>query len=718
MALICDLPTEIIFLIIGHLEFACNVNSLGRTSRFWSTLCNKWLYDKMYLDLTSGFTYDKHCLRDFALQKAAETGNISCLRKILTLADPSFNTKRASAALVIAASNNDIEIARALLGHGINANLSIEMDLPDEEANYLQGGSPLQSPLSIATIRGYDSMAKLLLDHGVESDTSNPDFRLLRPILVAIQFHRVSIAKLLIDHGCDPFVTDDEDDSDIRAHPLELAAKYDSEILQLFLHMKSAPDVNEYQSLYEGLLSAATLYGNVSAAQTFLDCGVGFDHEINPHTTDVDPITVFMLDDSSGTNIFSLLSRTAGLYPDVNKLLLRQISVETALQGQDSQIFFYMLMTAAKGGYLDMMSTLLKMEVSSLVPPYSDEWLGECLSIALLETCKFGHFAVAELILDKLEKRDLDLRRSWLALERAAYEGDIAIFKLIFDKWADSEPLFAVKLLMAAVSGERAKTDDTIQIIQEMIDRKAFEDCSTMAIDLILPHAASRGDRMFEYIRQQFQLEADPENEEHQSEFWKSVARLQPGIVEFFLQRGFGPNSSKVQIDVPLGYLENLLAIAGEEGSANHEENYETVIDLLLQFGADIEWICPFTGNTALLFHANRFGISPELMPGSAKCAKALLKRGANPKAVCPQGETSLVKAAKKGDIAMVKTFLEHFDEEGIPFHQTKSMVEDAEAVAEKGLKVGDRTSEGHAGVIRAIHVWYWPKVYPCAKGQ
>jgi ankyrin repeat protein len=92
--------------------------------------------------------------------------------------------------------NKGLEIARFLLDHGADANMSDD----------------IEQPLYTAVLYKNIEIARLLIEHGanVNPKTLCKEDNGWTPLHSAVYFEEFDIAELLLDHGADPSIQDDE----------------------------------------------------------------------------------------------------------------------------------------------------------------------------------------------------------------------------------------------------------------------------------------------------------------------------------------------------------------------------------------------------------------------------------------------------------------------------------------------------------------------------
>jgi ankyrin repeat protein len=135
---------------------------------------------------------------------------------------PECAGQRSWAPLHFASRYGHVDMARLLLGHGVDPNIQRD---------------DLWSPLHLASANGHLNVAELLVQHGASVDIAND--RQETPLYQAVWNGKIDIARLLIDHGADLHSTDSDGQT-----PLHAASQRGHlEVIKLLLRWGADVDV-------------------------------------------------------------------------------------------------------------------------------------------------------------------------------------------------------------------------------------------------------------------------------------------------------------------------------------------------------------------------------------------------------------------------------------------------------------------------------------------
>lgn len=142
-----------------------------------------------------------------------------------------------------------------------------------------------------------------------------------------------------------------------------------------------------------------------------------------------------------------------------------------------------------------------------------------------------------------------------------------------------------------------------LEIAQLLLDRELIGKQDCPHYDKFVMDVVGVGEKVLSFINQYQSLKLHPGNLNHQKALYDAVYSESPVIAKHFLAAGFDPNSCQTSYsESPLC----LLTVAGIQSTGE----YEPTIDVLLDYGADLEWRDPSTEMTPLLILIDK-GESP-----------------------------------------------------------------------------------------------------------
>lgn len=175
--LFVDLPSEILYSIVDHLQLHGDINSLVLTCHRLYGLLNRDLY-KYYVKYHGGT----------ALLWSAENGRYTTIKKLLEEgANPDVTDNFGFTPLLLAVSK----------GHETVAKLLIEWKANTELRDSTLG----QTPLLMAIQKGHRAIVKLLLDNNANTERVNNYG--VTPLLFAASGCDLAIVQLLIEKNAD-----------------------------------------------------------------------------------------------------------------------------------------------------------------------------------------------------------------------------------------------------------------------------------------------------------------------------------------------------------------------------------------------------------------------------------------------------------------------------------------------------------------------------------
>ncbi|KAJ5190872.1 ankyrin [Penicillium cinerascens] len=419
------------------------------------------------------------------------------------------------------------------------------------------------------------------------------------------------------------------------------AAAFDFEIFDLFVKAGLEPDFASSGGLYETALRKAFIYGNLRAVKSLFEQGVKLKTQL-----DIDWQNLSIWED---LDIFTEIYNSSGQFPELARFLLQQCNVEDVIESQYLRPFLCLLRAAAKDGDQDLMERLLKIDWTTKQPTITKK-----LGTNHFDGCPFlgsPHRASREFGDEPREDGDE------APILGAARSGHIEIVRRLLDMGAklsaeNVRGLFC-KAVRRPIYSEEPVLEGHLEIAQLLLDRELIGKQDCPHYDDFVMDVVGAGTKVFSVINQYQSLKLHPGNLNHQKALSDTVYSENPAIAKHFLAAGFDPNSCQSS------YFETPLCLLTVAGTKSTRE-YEPTLDVLLDYGADLEWRDPSTGMTPLLVL-----IEKGENPGKPRwrSVKVLLKKGADPFCVCSRGNTPLLMAAYHDSLATVKVLLEFFDE-------------------------------------------------------
>lgn len=341
------------------------------------------------------------------------------------------------------------------------------------------------------------------------------------------------------------------------------------------------------------------------------------------------------------------------------------------------------------------MDRLLRTDLASKHPIEAQELSYE-LEMCLLRAIKEGHTGIVNQLLDRgLDPNDTDVddleNPATPLIFEAMCRGDTKMVTLLLDRGANPAPP-GQPLPWTLVLSNAKNSDEKLAMVRLLLERNLLvPDESTLDHDKLILAAVREGETVFDLVRQHLQTTLQPECKAHGTAFARAAVFGEIAIVKQFLDAGFDPNFCGEDG----GEQSRRLWLLAHAARAPDREMAEQTVDLLLERGADLEARDHQTNMTPLLMltdHAFTRYYAVAL----------LLKKGADPFCTCSNGETPLVKAARKGNAPVVRTLLEFFEQQNMPFDRIKDLV----VTAARSTRRWD--------VARMLWRYYWPRVYPC----
>ncbi|QKX58077.1 uncharacterized protein TRUGW13939_05198, partial [Talaromyces rugulosus] len=702
MACLNDFPSEVLHQITGYFEYKIDLHALSQTSRRFSLIANERLYN----NLRQGRYY-----RDDLFIWAVENGKEACVRRFIQagIPVPVPLTSRVDHSICIAAEKGYANIVRVLLEYEVH---------PDSSHWMLR--HPLDSPLMIATRRGHESVVKVLIEHGVDLEYAREsalEEQITQPLCIAVKKRHVSLVRLLLDHGCNPLTPDYDYDGPRMGCAWEAAAGTDLEILRIFINKGFEPDFSDpaysYLSRHLEVLLEALQNGDISlvnflfthAAKLEPDaldyndsCRAMLLHALNeghisivkflfsletefqvfPEPCDDDFSHVYQRD------ILYAISYAAGKCPLDAGFLLHKANVNKLIQNKRLRPIVCLMIGAANGGNEELMKRLLDIDWSQIVQ--AEDWrnhLSSCLVIA----ARRGYYGLAKLLLDygadpRGVAKDKRLQRGNIPpIFAAAEKGSVDIVRLLLDRGADPFPQQQFTLLEKVFRQEQTSGE----MVRLLLERDILVPKGENG-DSVLVYAVNGGAGIFQLVLQQIGGKL-PNNYYHREAFEESVRMAETTIMEIFLKAGFDPNSNCLRKRT------SLLALAAEV--TDPPGIGEQAVDLLLKYGADLEWCDP---------HANR---PLHYCPDKPEAFRLLLKKGANPLSYRDSScGYTLLNATRWGAPSTVKELLQSFDAQDIPFEKVRPIFEEV---------INDKKRQGrNPKATEYLWRWYYRRVYAC----
>ncbi|GKZ27698.1 hypothetical protein AbraIFM66951_006760 [Aspergillus brasiliensis] len=709
MANLNYLPTELLQEILSYIDYDVDLAALSQTTpRVYNLTSN--LLDQRILhihDHSHMFAY-----KGRAMYNAAFDGNEHCARRLLQAGiTPAWKPNYFDSPIGIAAYKGHANLVRLFIEHGADPNYMTGKD------NY----SIVKSPLMNAIEGGHEEVVRVLLEHGVDLVYTKDKGTYAQPLSRAISYQRYEIAKLLLEHGCNPRTPNF---SNLEESAFTEAGGRSLPILRLFVGPEISGDYfSASDEAARDMVVKALRMRDLPLVKFLLDHGAKLDSATWYENRPFD----FLL---SYDHLY-LIGRLSGEDPEGARFLLRKIDVDNIITERNIPAAMRLARGAAHGGNVGLLKRLVDVNWGDAHPKLEPVDWTDHLTLCLVEAVPGGHLKVARLLLDLGAHPDgrthgRQFHNYEWPIHKAIESGYTKLVELLLDRGANPFPRERKTAFEKATEryAYQLKPQARFDIIQLLVNRNLVEaDKFRGKINLIDPTVAYErrtieravrwGAKIFDLVRQHFDIKLEVGNEHHQAAFVKAVETGDTAIMKEFLEAGFNPNVPK-----------HLLLTA-----ANHicdRVPTEEPVDLLLMYGA---WLELKDGKPKMpcVYRAMR---APAYCPDTA--VKLLLRKGADPFSVDKSGKYWFVQVAEQGDVTTVQGVLGYFDEEGIPFTRVKSMVEKAARAARSAAEVEaalayavkpEDFSRNHAlfGRSRDIAIvaenlwrWYWRKVYPC----
>ncbi|CRG83846.1 Kinase D-interacting substrate of 220 kDa [Talaromyces islandicus] len=685
MAVLDDIPSEILHQIAGHIEYKIDLFALAQADRRLCLIANERLYKNLqYVSINTFFW-------------AVENGKEECVRRFLQagIQVPSFTPVKFHP-IIIAAEKGYAGIVRLLLEDGVDPNLS-----------HRKFCEPLHTPLTAAAREGHDSVVKLLIDHhadlelSIELSSGQESKAITQPLSTAVKNHHVSLVKLFLDHGCNPLTPDYDDEGNRKGCAWETAAGTDLDILRMFTdkgfepeltsptyshlsrHLEllkeairsgdapltkflfaKAPDALPPDNKYHDMLLSALKKGRVSVFKFLLNLKPEFT--VLPHPYNDVYETVRGNDD-----ILYAIGDAAGKSPLDTEFLLQTANLNRFVEEKNLRPIVCLTVGAANGENEEFMKRLLDIEWVKRAE--GENWI-DLLSCCLTKAAWLGHYGLVELLLDYgadpsgAVKCTQGYGTHKPPIHAAAQQGFADVFRLLLDRGAYTGSYTFVqqpRMLLDNILYEgEVVSEARVEMVRLLVERDSLIPKGGDGDSRILVQAAKGGAEIFQLVLQHIGAELHAGYCYHEDAFEVSVRMAEITVMEMFLKAGFDPNSKTAwndQTAKPTSFLRLAAKVANPPGIG------EQAVDLLLKYGADVNWRDPRTNEP------------PHYCLDDPEVVRLLLKKGADP--LCtrnPKGDSMLLDATRFGVSSTVKVLLQGLDEQDISFEKAGPIVEEA----------------------------------------
>ena len=729
-----DLPIELVCEITRYLDVLSDINSLLQTSSSFRSPCDFILYERIK-DQSRNRPHEMLAdhptlLEHGPLEWAAEHDNLDCVRRLLDAGVPAWPCYGILPPIFAAARNGNLQMVKLLFDHDPKMAGGF-FSWSNKERSSWRG-----TPLSFAITHGHDSVVEFLIENGVSLhlrgliDHWGP---LLQPLDQAIAVYpNPFAAKLIIEEKRrrgDLLPVD-------KLIPMAAGASFD--MFTLVLDAVSPPSL-EARGFWATVLDKAFTSGDVRTVKFLFEYGVSPDMSSTEHW---DPESrsihgpVYKVSAhgsvSVPANIFTIIAQLPKSHRELLDFLVQQISIEDVVHGSSLHALFCMMSAAATSGDEELLRRLLKADWSQKEPRISEEqWNSSLELFCLCPAVRFDHIGIINILL----KHGVtvfweSLVKSSAAMFVAARFGRHTAFKSLLEvarvgdprdtsSFHNNQSELGRHALFKTLNKNNVSTglwDEP----QELLEQRE------KIVELILGRGlyATPHDRWFsgsqiigfcldirhkgipKHLEQYgwLDLGLDEHAFENINHWTCALAKPNPMMIGLFLEKGYDANGNHPitdgapplhdQVTLPLCLLANL----GD--SAYSMADYTAGMNLLLEYGADIERKSPRSGLTPL------FDLVSRTPPGNKKNIAArvqvFLENGADPFSSC-NGDVSLLEiAVDHKDIETVGVLLKFFDKESVPFEKVKGSFERAMQLSQS-LKVKCVLSR-----------WYWRKRNAC----
>ncbi|PWY90590.1 ankyrin [Aspergillus sclerotioniger CBS 115572] len=538
------------------------------------------------------------------------------------------------------------------------------------------------NPLGAAVTHGHEAIVRLLIDHGAQLEFPRQIINIFQPLSTAAFYRQTAMVKLLLEHGCNPLTRDYQSQEEmVEGCAWTTASPKSLETLQLFIDHGVRPDFSDPDFTYHQSIRIALWDDDIALVKFLFDHGAQLELPTDPQWEGV-------LSEPQATDILYEMSTAAGKFPDYAPLLLEKIKVDEIIEEGTLQTNFSIMMGAATGGCEHLARRSLNIDWVAKFPNVEVEDWRDFLSDWLRTAARLGHLGIVRLLFDHGASTD-DTRGEGPPIFSAVTRKCPEMVELFLDRGVDPFVKELRGSLFDKIIVQCAGSEACLKMVQQLVDRDLLAPKGT-DIARLIARAVRGGTEVFKLVVDHLGIALHPSSWPLERAFVEAVKKTNTEIMEMFLKAGFDPNFRRCSTKV-----ESYLAMAAEawEGLSLHER----AVDLLLNYGADINWRKNIHDMTPLLCVASMMSYGSEARP-----VRLLLKKGADPFCSYKDGETLLERVAKLGNLPTLKAILEHFDEQNTPFSRVKVMVE--KAVSEAGTRMSAQYSWR----------WYWRRVYPC----
>ena len=627
------------------------------------------------------------------LQVATRKGHLDTVLLLLVCgADLELRDHSDQTALYMASSHGYSEVVHSLIDHGADLNAggndrdehgeevgwtplhaAIYNDHPDTALLLVQRGantetrsSQNQTPLYMASSRGFTEVVRLLIDHGVDVDAQCDDrrgFNHVRwtPLLVAIYKDYSDTVLLLLERGANAETRSDQDQTPLSMersrgfseavrlsidHGADVDAKCDDQ--RGFNHVEWSP------------LQAAMYNDHPDTTPFLLECGANTETPSSQDQTPpyMSPSRGFAeavrlsidhgagadekCDDRRGFNHVGWIQPQAAMYndhPDTTLFLLER-GADTETRSSRDQTILYM---ASSRGFADVVRLLIDhgadvdVECDDLDEDSKKLWWTP-LHAAIYN----DHPDIARLLLERGVNTEARSSQDQTALYMASSRGFAEVVRLLIDRGADVD----------AKCGDRrgfnhvrwtplcvAIYKDHPDIALLLLERGANMETRSSQAQTPLYIASSRG--FAEVVRllinhgADVDVECDDLDEDSEKVRWTplhaAIYKDHPDIALLLLERGANTKTRSSH--------QTPLYMASSRG-------FTEVVRLLIDRGADVDAKC---GDRRGFNHVRWTPLCVAIYEDHPDIALLLLERGANMETRSNQDQTPLYMASSRG---------------------------------------------------------------------
>ncbi|CAG7970980.1 unnamed protein product [Penicillium salamii] len=683
MANLESLPVEIIEIIIDNFEYSIDLCAFSQVNHRQYSIASKELNRRICQDPL----LPEDELDGSPLHSAARSGNEPCIRRMLQAGyRPDPRVDRVWDPVILAAQEGHTEIVKILLENGVDSNTT-QPKGPNGMAF---------NPLVAALSNGHESVVRLLIEHGARLENENNEVWVEQPLHAAFRNGYPSLVRLLLENGCNPPKPDPVHINTRPAWTAALGSEWRGARNRVF-YQRSGHDVPTIRMLvdtgikpefsgegypYHHRLLGALQKANLARFKYL--CAHVAKLVIWPNANGEIPMW-------RGQQALSTISYVSGVNPEEAEWLLVLINIDDIMEAKDPRQLDGLINGVIMGGAEDMLRRFLKAywEWESGRPTVKQ---GKKLTLWLELAAKEGHISLVKLLLDHgANPHGLSsLHPVDAAPICAAAKGrNLEIVNMLLDLGAKPQtPVHHYCFLSSAINWGR-DSETGFKIVQSLVERNLIM-LEETDVRQILVLAMEGGTEIFQLIQQHLGAAADLDDPFYTKPFFDALTNGNMPKIEAFLTAGFKLNPI---LHTTLRGLKGLVIdVAKMEKPL---EIVESIVDLLLKYGVSPETpACQIIPSVIEIDEKLRF----------PNAVRILLKKGADPFARCTDTDLSPLEllgrygGKERRDIA--KALLDYFDDQKVPFSKVQSEIR----------QTASCTSDRQ--MARLLWRWYWPKVY------